>query len=320
MTLNSEDEARISKISQALCTLASEQLPTRLDVVADDRLGEVERHLNDVILSHEHRFQERLLFSIGPVVVFRWRNVEGWPVEYVSPNVIELTGYSAEQYLTSEQVYALHIPKEDLPRVMSEVQTYSASGKNWFVHEPYRLLRKDGKYLWISDYSVIRRDERGDITHYIGYIFDITDRMEAANELARKERAIRKLASPILHIWDGILAVPLSGIVDQTLATDMTARLLDEVSRSSAKYTIIDLTGLESIDATTMEHLFQVVRAVGLLGSTCILSGISPKVARAIIELGLQISGLAAFGTLRAALEHALEEMGKSPRGKRAKV
>lgn len=317
MALTVDQEMRMQRIAGALKLLALEELPERLDEIGDDSLGEIERQLNGVIQMQDNRLQERLLFSSGPVVVFRWRNVEGWPVEYVSPNVVDLTGFTAEQYLSSAQIYAMHIPKEDLPRVMNEVQTYSASGQNWFVHQPYRLVRKDGRCIWVSDYSVIRRDSQGEITHYFGYIFDITNRIEQEQKLQQTVKVIKKLVSPVLHVWDGVLAVPLSGVFDQTFAAEMTTRLLSEISRSSAMYSILDLTGLDSIDATTMGHLVQVVRAVGLLGSTCLLSGISPEVAKIVVELGLDVSNVPAFGTLRAALEYALAHSGRMPPSRR---
>lgn len=306
MSISIDQAARLHRLEETLRRIASEDLPNPIEDIEDGPFGELERQVNRAIAALDHRLQERLLFSIGPVVVFRWRNTEGWPVEYVSPNVEDLTGFNAEEYLSSAQIYAAHIPKEDLPRVMDEVQTNSASGVNWFVHEPYRLVRKDGKTLWVSDYSVVRRDAQGQITHYFGYIFDITDRIEQAQRLVQKEQTIQKLVSPVLRVWDGVLAVPLFGAVDQAFASDMMTRLLQEISRSSASYCILDLTGLDSVDALTIEYLVQMVRAVELLGSTCLLSGISPSVATMIVELRLDISSVSTFGTLRSALEHAL--------------
>lgn len=309
MNIAVDQATRIQRIAEKVRSLASEEVPSPIEDIDDGPLGEIEREVNRAILALDNRLQERLLFSVGPVVVFRWRNTEGWPVEYVSPNVADLTGFSAAEYLSSAQIYAAHIPKEDLPRVMNEVQTFSASGVDWFVHEPYRLLRRDGRTIWVSDYSVIRRNAEGEITHYFGYIFDITERVEQSQKLVQNERTIQSLASPVLRVWEGILAVPLFGAVDEARAASMTNRLLEEISHGSISYCILDLTGMDAVDAATMEYLVRMVRAVSLLGSTCLLSGISPEVAKMIVELELDVSNVATFGTLSAALRSALGKM-----------
>lgn len=182
------DAERIYRIAAVLKRLVDEEQLERLVVVDDGPLGQLEQEVNRTIDSLDARLQERLLFSIGPVVLFRWRNSEGWPVEYVSANVFELTGYSAEVFLARQQVYSDLIVKDDLPRVFEEVQRFSATGVHWFMHEPYRLVRADGQTIWVSDYSVVRRDSAGVITHYFGYLFDITERIEEIGRLEKMNK------------------------------------------------------------------------------------------------------------------------------------
>jgi len=130
--------------------------------------------------------QERHMFISGPVVVFKWQNKEGWPVEYVSPNVKDVFGYSVEELLSGKPPYAEIVPKEDIGRVSNEVATYSESGVEDFEHKPYRIIRKDRKVIWIADYTTILRDEAGKIIHYLGYIVDITERKKAEEELQKR--------------------------------------------------------------------------------------------------------------------------------------
>lgn len=301
------DIGRIQRVTAILKRLANEEVPERLEVTGDDAIGELEREVNRTIEALDARLQERLLFSVGPVVLFRWRNSEGWPVEYVSPNVADLTGHSAEAFMSRRQIYSDLIVKEDLPRVFEEVQRYSASGTHWFAHQPYRLIRADKKSIWVSDYSVIRRDSEGAITHYFGYLFDISDRMEELNRLEKSEIIIRQLKTPVLRVWEGILAMPVLGVVDEERAAQMTDALLAEVSGQRVRVAVIDLTGLEDVDGGTMERLVRTVRAVQLLGCKCVVSGISPSVARIIVELGIDIAMISTFSTLQSALGYALE-------------
>ncbi|MRG92379.1 STAS domain-containing protein [Polyangium spumosum] len=302
---------RLRRIANSLARIAEEAVPDLIQDIDEGPLGDIEQNLNRTIESLRTRKQERLLFSVGPVVVFRWRATEGWPVEYVSQNVIDLTGFPMEDYLAGALKYSDLVYPEDLKRVGEEVATFSASGAEWFAHEPYRLKRRDGRTLWIADYTVIRRDpESGQITHYFGYIFDITDRIEQSLALERNERALRQLKSPLLHVWDGVLAMPVLGAVDEARASAMTDALLAEISRGNVRVSILDLTGLEDVDAATLEHLMAMVRAATLLGCQCLVSGISPRVATIIVSLGIDVAKLSTFGTLSAALGHALGSAG----------
>jgi len=314
------DVERIRRIAGVLKRLADEELSEPLPEMDDSPIGQLEREVNRTIGALDARLQERLLFSIGPVVLFRWRNSEGWPVEYVSPNAGELTGYTAEAFMARQQIYSDLIVKDDLPRVFEEVQRYSAAGVNWFIHEPYRLVRADGQTIWVSDYSVVRRDSAGVITHYFGYLFDITERIAELTRLEKNEQIIRQLKTPVLRVWDGVLAMPVLGAVDEERAAQMTETLLQEVSNSAMSVAVLDLTGLEEVDGATMEYLVRMVRAVQLLGCKCVVSGISPAVARVIVGLGIDITTLSTFATLQSALAYALKlSGGKTGSGLRAK-
>ncbi|MBK6734666.1 MAG: PAS domain S-box protein [bacterium] len=120
---------------------------------------------------------ERNLFIAGPVVAFRWRATEGWPVEYVSANVVGVLGYGAEEFLSGTQRYADLIHPDDLDRVREEVQKASAGPTAFFEHRPYRLRHRDGRLLWLHDFTRILRDNEGRPTHYYGYVLDISERI-----------------------------------------------------------------------------------------------------------------------------------------------
>jgi len=126
--------------------------------------------------------QERDMFVSGSVVVFKWQNRENWPVEYVSANVKEIFGYPAEEFLQGSVLYADLVHPDDTARVAGEVTTFSQSGVERFEHQPYRLIHQNGETVWVLDYTTILRDEAGRITHYLGYIVDITAQVKAEEE------------------------------------------------------------------------------------------------------------------------------------------
>ncbi|MEN6520629.1 MAG: PAS domain S-box protein [Armatimonadota bacterium] len=141
--------------------------------------------------------EERNLFVAGPTVVFKWRNEEGWPVEYISPNVKSQFGYTPEDLTSGIISYSSLIHPDDLFRVAMEVMSHSRSGVPYFEQE-YRILRSDGEYRWIHDFTMVVRDSSGNITHYHGYVVDMTDRKHAEEELKEAEAKYRILAEESL--------------------------------------------------------------------------------------------------------------------------
>ncbi len=210
--------------------------------ITDRKRAESQRKAALEALEHSHRVlqEERNIFVAGPVVSFKWRNAEGWPVEYVSPNVEEVLGYSV-QYLTSGKMsYAELIPPEDLARVTSEVSTNSESGANNFIHEPYRIIRKDGRIIWIDDYTTILRNTEGEITHYLGYIIDITERRQAEEALRESEEKWRTLINNMPETVatvdrDGTILFVNHTISSRAVADVVGTKLYDYIHKKERK-------------------------------------------------------------------------------------
>lgn len=144
---------------------------------------------------------------------------------------------------------------------------------------------------------------------------EVTERAEVEQELRgmlniirQQEEAIRAMTTPILRLWDGVLTMPVIGRLDSIRATQMMESLLHEITRTRSRFTILDLTGAEDLDDSAANHLLNLMRAAGLLGTRCLVSGISPKMAQTIISLGLSLTELATFSTLEEALHHAIQE------------
>ncbi|MCK5111304.1 MAG: PAS domain-containing protein [Arcobacteraceae bacterium] len=167
------------------------------------------------------------LFDGGDSVLFIWNNDEHWSVEHVSNGIINFLGYSPDDFYTNKINYEECIHKDDLQRVAAEVEEASLSNQKFLKHKQYRLMTKNNEIKWVLDYTLIQRDNDGNIKHYIGVINDITDLKYSQEELQRKEKMLAqqsKMASMgemlenIAHQWRqplSIISTASSGIVMQ---------------------------------------------------------------------------------------------------------
>ncbi|MEA3383218.1 MAG: ATP-binding protein [Campylobacterota bacterium] len=133
--------------------------------------------------------QEMLLsvFDKGDAVLFKWNNDEKWSVDSVSSSILKLTGYHDKEFLSGDIVYASCIHKEDLERVVTEVTLAVENNKTFFEHKPYRLYTVNHGIIWVHDNTIIVRDENtNEVTHFLGYLTDITELKELNEQLEQK--------------------------------------------------------------------------------------------------------------------------------------
>ena len=147
--------------------------------------------------------QDRAMFMNGPVIIFIWQNSENWPVEFVSENVSDILGYSEQEFSTGTVLYSSLIHPDDRKRVAAEVHANSLADSTSFIHEPYRLMARNGKIIWVLDATTLVRDSRGQISHYQGYLVDITRTVQMEDEvLATRDRLEFVIDAARLGTWD----------------------------------------------------------------------------------------------------------------------
>ena len=182
------------------------------------------------------------------------------------------------------------------------------SKANKFVKESLDELR-GGRTVWLSTRKVpVWHD--GVVVGTAGTARDTTDehwasveRDEARDALVENQRRrLEELSTPVLRLWKGVLAVPLIGSIDGWRATRLMDALLTAIQREEASEVVIDITGVSEVDGEVAERLLRAVRAASLVGARCSLVGIRADVARAIVELDIDIHDVQIFSTLEQAL------------------
>jgi rsbT co-antagonist protein RsbR len=130
----------------------------------------------------------------------------------------------------------------------------------------------------------------------------VADMQEKLDIIARQQAAIQALSTPIIQVWDGVLAVPVVGAVDGERTSRMMEKLLETIIHTKSRYAIIDVTGVETVDTHTADNFVRLIRGVQLLGAQGIISGIGPLVAQTIVDLGVDLAGIPTFANLKEAL------------------
>jgi rsbT co-antagonist protein RsbR len=181
-------------------------------------------------------------------------------------------------------------------------------------HVELELITAKGRRLWVraAGQPVL---EDGKVVRLIGAFQDIDSFKRREIELQEKlaiineqRSAIRALSAPIIQVWDRVIALPVVGTLDEERAEEITGRLLDAVAANASRYAILDLTGVETVDEGTAQHLVKIIRAIQLLGTKSIVTGIRPAMAQTLIALGAGFGGARTVSNLREAIKISMRD------------
>ena len=170
------------------------------------------------------------------------------------------------------------------------------------AHDGVAVLEQ-GLAHFIRELAEARSENREIVAKLEASKREIEQKLET---IERQQQAIRQLTTPIIELWDQVLTLPVVGLVDAERSMEMTEALLEHVSNSGARCVIIDLTGLDVIDTMTASHFSQMVRAAQLLGAHCVITGLSPDLARTLVGLGVDLGELVTLRSLKDGLRHCL--------------
>jgi len=160
----------------------------------------------------------------------------------------------------------------------------------------------EDRTVYIEYYAVPLKDNKKNIIGGLEFILDITEKVRDEKRLEEQSRTIREISTPAIELWDRVLILPVLGVIDSMRAQQMTDTMLNKIKETSSRVIILDIQGVAAVDTAVANHLIKITKATRLMGCQCIISGISPAVANAIVQLGIDMGDVKTNSTLREAL------------------
>jgi rsbT co-antagonist protein RsbR len=225
----------------------------------------------------------------------------------------KLKGYRADEVVGKN--ISIFYPEQDARSGQAERELNMAASSGRFEGEGWRV-RKGGARFWANVIITPVNDRDGKPLGFVKVARDLTERLEREKLLQRQRDEILELSTPVIQIWDKVLALPIIGTLDSQRASRLTENLLQKISAEEAEFVILDISGVPTIDTQVAQHLLKTVMGARLMGAESIISGVRPETAQAMVHLGIEMGNLRSRATLRDALQLALRlrrDRGEAP-------
>jgi len=244
---------------------------------------------------------------------------------------LELMGYECHELVGGH--HRMLVDKEHAAsREYAQFWAQLTQGK--FRRGRFERFTKAGDPVWLEvTYSPVF-DGDGRTVKIVKFAYDVTAQIRQSAELdaalraardaerVRNEldRAVQQMSTPVTPIWEGILLLPLVGVLDSMRTSDIMKKSLSMISEMRAKVFVLDISGVATVDTAVANQLIKITKATRLMGCQAIVSGLSPAIAHTIVELGVDVESIRTTATLRDAFETALTVIGETVGGKKASV
>lgn len=256
------------------------------------------------------RFDD-FIVSLPGLMWESWGDVVANRVDFISDHIEAMTGYSPREWLSMNGPWYKITHPDARERVGREVSA-AMQGAGGAIQS--RWVRRDGRVIWVDIRFVVLRDAQRNAIGRRCITLDITALKEAEEERARLSQVLidaqaamlAELSTPLIPISEDVMVMPLIGALDAGRADKMLERLLSGMTASRAKVAIVDVTGVERLERGVADALVRAARAVQLIGGRVVLTGIRPEVARALVELSIDLGGIATQSTLASGIAYAM--------------
>jgi rsbT co-antagonist protein RsbR len=261
------------------------------DILADWMRNQLARIRRDLIDADELRDQSRRFLALLRTTL---QNGGGADVDIGAPQWAEMRELLADVSRTrARQGFS-----------PSETATFIFSLKEPLFATLRREFARDADALGVETWTTTR------LLDGLGLFTTEVYQKGREEVVARQQQEMLELSTPVVELWDGILALPLIGTLDSARTQVVMESLLEKIVSTGAGIAIIDITGVPTVDTLVAQHLLKTVAAARLMGAECIISGIRPQIAQTIVHLGVELQGVVTKATLADAFAIALERSG----------
>ena len=215
-----------------------------------------------------------------------------------------IKGYRADEIIGRH--FSCFYPQEKIEAHFPEQELKITAAEGRFEDESWQL-RKDGSLFWANVVITALRDQEGNLIGFGRLTRDLTDRRRTEETIARQAQEILDVSTPVVQVWEGVVAAPLIGLLDSQRTEQFMERLLHYIVETNSPVALVDITGVPTIDTQTARHLVETITAVRLLGAQVVLTGVRPVLAQTLVHLGIDLSHIVTRSSLAAGLRVALE-------------
>jgi len=230
----------------------------------------------------------------------------------VSKSKAERTGLSREEFKGKTD---FDFFSEEEAKVMREDEKKTMESGEPVIDKVQKLELPDGSEKWFSMTKVPFFDNKGNVMGTLGISRDVTRlktlELEKAKKIEAQQEELAVLSTPVIDIWEGVLTVPLLGVLDSERASRIAEALLTQIVETRSFAAIMDISGISAVDSAVADLLIRTAKAVRLVGAEAILTGVGVEVAQTIADLGIDMEGLKTMATLRDGLKYAINRKKK---------
>lgn len=262
----------------------------QLDIVVDPLAGADANRIEHALFRTIMNTLDIVLWVIEPDGKFVFHDGKALATAGMTPG--QLLGQNIFELYPANQVAAIRAGADGTTSSYTS-EAHGVHWQNWIVP-----IQPDGKKVdYVAGVSV-------DVSA------DVRAKLELERQLAtiqEQQKAILELSAPVINVWDSVLTVPLIGTMDNNRANELIERLLGAASRSTTRYVILDLTGVDALDTSIAGHLLRLLRSLRLLGVEGLVTGISPQVSQTMVGLGVELEDVRTFRSLRESLRFCMK-------------
>ncbi len=225
---------------------------------------------------------------------------------------VETWNAAAERFkqYKADEVIGKHLSmfytREDQQKKVVEYELDEAKRAGRYEGAGWRV-RKDGTKFWAEVIICSLKDRHGNLTGFVKIARDATEKREQLDIIERQKQELIELSTPVIQLWNGILALPIVGTLDSQRSQIVMEKLLSAIVANDASVAILDISGVPTVDTMVAQHLMKTMEAAKLMGAECIISGIRPEIAQTMVHLGVDLGSIKTKSTMSRALEEALD-------------